>query len=64
MASFDWRENIEDSLKDGVVITIGATGIFFGLKTLNVVKPPNFCNIQKMDQRVNITKTTKLLWSY
>ena len=40
MSSFNWRKNIEDSLKDGVIITIEATGIFFGLKALNVVKPP------------------------
>ena len=36
MASFDWRKNIEDSLKDGLIITIGAAGIFFGLKAANV----------------------------
>ena len=39
MSSFNWRKNNEDSFKDGLIITIGATGIFFGLKTANV-KPP------------------------
>ena len=39
MASFDWKKNTEDSLRDGLIITIGAAGIFFGLKTANV-KPP------------------------
>ena len=39
MASFDWKKNIEDSNKDGLIITIGAAGIFFGLKAANV-KPP------------------------
>ena len=39
MASFDWRKNIEDSLKDGLIITIETVGIFFGLKVANV-KPP------------------------
>ena len=39
MSSFDWKKNIEDFLKDGLIITIGATGIFFGLKATNV-KPP------------------------
>ena len=39
MSSFDWRKNIEDSLKDGLIITIGAAGIFYGLKAANV-KPP------------------------
>ena len=39
MSSFDWKKNIEDSLKDGLIITIGAAGIFFTLKAANV-KPP------------------------
>ena len=39
MSSFNWRKKIEDSLKDGLIITIGAAGIFFGLKAVNV-KPP------------------------
>ena len=39
MSTFNWRKNIEDSLKDGLIIIIGATGIFFGLKAANV-KPP------------------------
>ena len=39
MSSFNWRKNIEDSLKDGLIITIGTAGIFFGLKSVNV-KPP------------------------
>ena len=33
------KKNIEDSLKDGLIITIGAARIFFGLKVANV-KPP------------------------
>ena len=39
MSSFNWKKNIEDITKDGLMITIGATGIFFGLKAVNV-KPP------------------------
>ena len=39
MASFDWRKNIEDSLNDGLIITIETVRIFFGLKVANV-KPP------------------------
>ena len=39
MANFDWKKNIEDSLKDRLIITIMATGIFYGLKATNV-KPP------------------------
>ena len=33
------EKNIEDTLKDGLIITIGAAGIFHGLKVANV-KPP------------------------
>ena len=36
MSSFNWKKNIEDSLRDGLIITVGATGIFFGLKGANV----------------------------
>ena len=42
MASFDYKKNIEDCLKDGLIITIGAAGIFYGLKAANV-KPPKAC---------------------
>ena len=33
------EKNIEDSLKDRLIITIGAAGIFYGLKAANI-KPP------------------------
>ena len=49
MSSFNWKKNIEDSLKDGVIRTIGVTGIFFGLKILNVVKPPKTSKLDAMD---------------
>ena len=39
MSTFDWKRNIEDSIKDGIIITVTTTGIFFGLKGANV-KPP------------------------
>ena len=39
MSSFDWKKNIEDSIKDGLIITATTTGIFFVLKTANE-KPP------------------------
>ena len=39
MTSFNRRKNIEDSLKDGLIKTNGATGIFFGLKAVNVKLP-------------------------
>ena len=38
MSSFDWRKNIEDSIKDGLIIT-SMTEIFYTLKAANV-KPP------------------------
>ena len=47
MATFDWKKNIEDSLKDGLIITIGAAGIFYGLKVANV-KPPK-ASLDAMD---------------
>ena len=39
MTSFISKKNIKDSLKDGVIITTGTTGIFFGLKTASVKLP-------------------------
>ena len=47
MASFDWNKNIEDSLQDGLIVTIGAAGIFYGLKAANV-KPPK-ASLDAMD---------------
>ena len=42
MSSFNWKKNIEDSLKDGLTITIGTAGIFFGLKVAKVKLPNAF----------------------
>ena len=39
MSSFDWQKKFEDSIKDGLIITITTTGIFYALKVANV-KPP------------------------
>ena len=39
MTSFDWKNNVEDSIKDGLIITVTTTAIFFALKAANV-KPP------------------------
>ena len=39
MASFNWKRNIEDSIKNGIIITITTTGIFYVLKAAKV-KPP------------------------
>ena len=39
MRSFDWKKNIEDSIKDGLIITVTTTGILYILKAANV-KPP------------------------
>ena len=39
MSIFDWKKNIEDSIKDGLIITITMTGMFYALKAANV-KPP------------------------
>ena len=47
MSIFNWRKNIESSLKDLLIITIGATGIFFELREANV-KPPK-ASLDPMD---------------
>ena len=39
MNIFDWKKNIEDSMKDGLIITATTTGIFFALKAANVTPP-------------------------
>ena len=39
MASFGWKKNIENSIKDGLIITTGATRIFFGVKVSNIKLP-------------------------
>ena len=39
MTSFDWKKNIEDSIKDRLIITITTTGIFYASKAANI-KPP------------------------
>ena len=47
MSSFNWKKNIEDSLKGGLIITIGAAELFFGLKAANL-KPPK-ASLDAMD---------------
>ena len=47
MSTFDWKRNIEDSIKDGIIITATTTGIFFRLKGSNV-KPPK-ASLDAMD---------------
>ena len=47
MSSFDWKKNIEDSIKDGLIVTIRAAGIFYGLKAAKV-KPPK-ASLDAMD---------------
>ena len=39
MTSSDWKKNIEDSIKDRLIITITTTGIFYALKAASI-KPP------------------------
>ena len=47
MSCFDLKKSIEDSLKAGLIITMGAAGIFFGLNAANV-KPPK-ASLDAMD---------------
>ena len=39
MTSFNSKKNTEDIIKDGVIITTGATRIFLGLKAAGVKLP-------------------------
>ena len=36
MSSFDWKRNIEDSVKDGLIITATTTAIFYAQKVVNL----------------------------
>ena len=47
MSSFDWKKNIQDSIKDGLIITATTTTIFYLLKAANV-KPPK-ASLDAMD---------------
>ena len=47
MRSFDWKKNIEDSIKDRIIITATTTRILFALKTANI-KPPK-ASLDAMD---------------
>ena len=47
MSSFDWKKNVGDSIKDGLIITATTTGIFYLLKVANV-KPPNAIDSMKL----------------
>ena len=47
MGSFNWKKNIEDSMKDGLIITITMTGIFYTLKAASI-KPPK-ASLDAMD---------------
>ena len=39
MGSFDWKKNVEASIKDGVIITATTTAILFALKAANIKLP-------------------------
>ena len=47
MASFDWKKNIEDSIKDRLIITATTTGIFYVLKAAGM-RPPK-ASLDAMD---------------
>ena len=47
MVSFDWKKNIEDSIKDGLIITATTTGIFYVLKAAGM-RPPK-ASLDAMD---------------
>ena len=39
MSTFDWKKNVEDSIKDAPITTVTTTGLFFTLKAAGM-KPP------------------------
>ena len=47
MSILDWKKNVEDSIKDGLIITATMTGIFYVLKVAKV-KPPKL-SLDAMD---------------
>ena len=47
MASFDWKESIEESIKDGLIITAITTRIFYVLNAANV--KPSTASLDAMD---------------
>ena len=47
MSSLDWKKNVEDSIKNGLIITATMTGIFYVLKVAKV-KPPKL-SLDAMD---------------
>ena len=47
MASFDWKENIEESIKDGLIMTAITTRIFYVLNAANV--KPSAASLDAMD---------------
>ena len=47
MSSFDWKKNIEDSIKDRLIITATTTEIFYVLTAANI-KPP-MASLDAMD---------------
>ena len=56
MSPFDLKKNIEDSIKDGLMITAMATRIFFALKAANVkpqTAPLDVIDIMKPAGRIS-----------
>ena len=47
MSSFDWKKDIEYSVKDGLIIRATTTRIFFALKLANV--KPSKASLDAMD---------------
>ena len=55
MSSFDWKKDVEDSIKDGLIITTAVTGIFFALKAAGVKPPKTYLDamdIMKLTGRI------------
>ena len=64
MSSFDWKKNLEDSIKDGVIITATITGIFFALKAANVKLPKASLDVTDIMKRTGVIYAGVLVNDY
>ena len=64
MSSFDWKKNLENSIKDGVIITATITGIFFALKAANVKLPKASLDVTDIMKRTGVIYAGVLVNDY
>ena len=64
MSSFDWKKNLENSIKDRVIITATITGIFFALKAANVKLPKASLDVTDIMKRTGVIYAGVLVNDY